>query len=468
MKNKNLFIILILVLSLGILSINFLIRVNEENSDITNKLIIQDGYNVKKLIEGLIEPTSFAVDANGNIYIAERIGSEVVINKYYKNGKNEIWAKGFNYPITSILVYKDYLLVSHKGMISKVIDNKVEDIITGLPSYGDYSNNGIQIGYDGYLYICQGSATNSGVVGLDNYERGWLKENPYFHDFYPVDVVLSGINFKSSNPMTESKNDKAITGAFMPFNMQSSKDSVIKGKTPGNASIYRTYVGSTNLDLFAYGIRNPINIIFTHDNKAYVSVQGMENRGQRPIENGCDYIYEIKKGDWLGWPDYEGGEPVTLKKFKPKNASQPQFITEMHPTTTPPKPLIVFNESGRIGAMDISRQNAFGYVGNLFIPLKSGKNEEAKIVAYDIKGNLLVDFIKNKEEKIIKEPIQCSFSKDGILYILDKGNGCIYCVEKVEEKQHSLNRIYIPVEYLIGTVVIALIVILILQIRKTK
>ncbi|WDC83488.1 hypothetical protein PL321_12285 [Caloramator sp. mosi_1] len=81
----------------------------------------------------------------------------------------------------------------------------------------------------------------------------------------------------------------------MPFNMQSGKDSVVKGKTPGNASIYRTYVGSTNLDLFAYGIRNPINIVFTHDNKAYVSVQGMENRGQRPIDNGCDYIYEVKK-----------------------------------------------------------------------------------------------------------------------------------------------------------------------------
>ncbi|WDC83489.1 hypothetical protein PL321_12290 [Caloramator sp. mosi_1] len=140
----------------------------------------------------------------------------------------------------------------------------------------------------------------------------------------------------------------------------------------------------------------------------------------------------------------------------------------MHPTTTPPKPLIAFNESGRIGVMDISRQNAFGFVGSLFIPFKAGKNEEAKIIAYDIKNNMSVDFIKNKEEKIIKEPIQCSFSKEGILYILDKGNGCIYSVEKIEENHQGFNKIYIPVEYLIGTVVIALIVILIIQIRKTK
>lgn len=466
MKENKILIILVSILIIGFTFIHFFIRGGKENIDITDKVYIQEGYKIKKQIEGLNEPTAFAVDSTGNLYVAEKIGKDEVISKYYKDGKNEVIAKGLNYPVTSILTYKDYILVSHKGKISKITKNDIEDIITGLPSYGDYSNNGIQIGYDGYLYICQGSATNSGIVGLDNYERGWLKENPYVHDFYPVDVVLSGINFKSNNPMTEGKNDKAQTGAFMPFNMQTGKDTIVKGKTPGNASIYRVYVGSSNLELFAYGIRNPINIVFTHDNKAYVSVQGMENRGSRPIENGCDYVYEIKKGDWLGWPDYEGGEPVTLKKFKPKNASQPQFITQMHPTTTPPKPLISFNESGRIGSMDISRQNVFGYVGNLFIPLKSGKNNEAKIVAYDIKQNTVVDFIKNKDSNVIKEPIQCTFSKDGILYILDKASGCIYSVERIEEKTQVVSKIYIPVEYLIGTVVIALIVIIILQIRK--
>ncbi|MCX7950837.1 MAG: PQQ-dependent sugar dehydrogenase [Clostridiales bacterium] len=464
-KNKLLFLLVFIIL-VGLLWINFFKNNRQDKLFLTEEVELLDGYTFKKEVQDLNESTAFTVDSEGNIYIAETISGEVVINKYLKNGKNEIVAKGFNYPITSMLIYKDSLIVSHKGKITKISSKGREDLITGLPSFGDYSNNGIQIGYDGHLYICQGSATNSGVVGLDNFENGWLKDNPYFHDYYPVDVVLSGINFKSSNPLTEDKNDRATTGAFMPFNMESSKETIVKGKTPGNASIYRTYIGSGKLELFAYGIRNPINMVFTHDNKVYVAVQGMENRGQRPIANGSDYIYEIKKGDWLGWPDYEGGEPVTLKKFKPKNASQPQFITQMHPTTTPVKPLVAFAESGRIGAMDISRQNAFGYVGNLFIPLKQTENNEAKIVMYDIKGNVASDFIKNKSKNILKEPVQCSFSNDGKLYILDKGSRSLYCVEKVEESNPITNKIYIPVEYLIGTLVISLIVILVIQFRK--
>ncbi|WDC83486.1 hypothetical protein PL321_12275 [Caloramator sp. mosi_1] len=47
MKNKKVLIVLILVLSLGVLSINFFIGINEESCDVTTKVIVQDGYNVK-------------------------------------------------------------------------------------------------------------------------------------------------------------------------------------------------------------------------------------------------------------------------------------------------------------------------------------------------------------------------------------------------------------------------------------
>lgn len=168
----------------------------------------------------------------------------------------------------------------------------------------------------------------------------------------------------------------------------------------------------------------------------------------------------------MGWPDYEGGEPVTLKKFKPKDAEQPQFITEMHPTTTPPLPLVAFEESGRIGVMDMSRQNRFGFVGNLFIPFKSGNKNPAEIVIFDIKGKMTIDFIKNKKENVLLEPVQCTFGKDGNLYILDRGNNCIYMVEKLEENTDMVKKVYLPIEYFIGTLIISLIVILFLQIRS--
>lgn len=47
-------------------------------------------------------------------------------------------------------------------------DGRVKDLVTGLPSYGDHFNAKLSIGPDGKLYVGVGTATNSGVVGLDN------------------------------------------------------------------------------------------------------------------------------------------------------------------------------------------------------------------------------------------------------------------------------------------------------------
>ena len=46
--------------------------------------------------------------------------------------------------------------------------------LRGLPSRGDHHNNQLTVGPDGKLYFGQGTATNSGVVGLDSFHMGWL------------------------------------------------------------------------------------------------------------------------------------------------------------------------------------------------------------------------------------------------------------------------------------------------------
>ena len=45
----------------------------------------------------------------------------------------------------------------------------------------------------GKLYFSQGSMTNTGIVGLDSYEMGWLRRLPHAHDIPGLDVVLTGI-----------------------------------------------------------------------------------------------------------------------------------------------------------------------------------------------------------------------------------------------------------------------------------
>ncbi len=90
-----------------------------------------------------------------------------------------------NDPITSIKYHSGKLYVANRDKISMIDPNTgmVKDIITGLPANGDHPN--IQIAFnplDNRIYFGEGSATNSGVVGIDNYFEGWLKLSPNFHD----------------------------------------------------------------------------------------------------------------------------------------------------------------------------------------------------------------------------------------------------------------------------------------------
>lgn len=48
-----------------------------------------------------------------------------------------------------------------------------------LAIYGAYL---VAFGPDGKLYFSQGAMTNTGIVGLDAYELGWLRRLPHAHD----------------------------------------------------------------------------------------------------------------------------------------------------------------------------------------------------------------------------------------------------------------------------------------------
>ena len=465
-KNKSAFFIFIILTVLAFYIINLLYpRGNKSTQDIIK---IQNGYKVSVAAKGLKNPSSFYVDDNENIYIAENDEESSDIIKYTKWGRHNVYVQtGLSSPVSYITGYKGKLYVSHKGRVSQIINGKAVDIINGLPSQGDYSNNGIAFGSDGMIYICQGSATNSGIVGQDNYERGWLKKNKYFHDIPPYDMYTSGAVYKSLNLFTADVNDTVATSPFMPFGVNGIKGTEVKGQILGNACILRTTLDGSFMDVFAWGIRNPTSIIMLPDGSIYAAVQGMEDRGARPIAGGRDYIYQIKKGMWLGWPDYEGGEAVCQMKFKSKNNAQPQFITEMHPLSSLQKPMVSFAESGRIGIIDMCRSSSFGVKGNIYIPFKSGKTETGKVVKLDTKTGEVSDFISSKKLKSMDTPVQCLFSSKNNLYVLYQNDGILLKVEKEPEiTGNNLLPKYIPIEYFIGAVAAAIIIYVIITVKK--
>src|SRR3954452_8951478 len=146
------------------------------------------GFRVEIVASGLTYPSSIEFDDEGMLYVAEAgyaFGDQSAparVMRIRPDGRIEMVVDQLNAPITDLLWHKGRLYISHRGKVSVLVGDRVQDIVTGLPSLGDCQNNQLSAGPDGKIYLGQGTASNSGVVGADNFAYGWLGKHPNIHD----------------------------------------------------------------------------------------------------------------------------------------------------------------------------------------------------------------------------------------------------------------------------------------------
>lgn len=279
-----------------------------------NELTVPAGYTVEIVANRLTFASVVAVAADGTIYVGEagysygNVRAPARVLRVDATGRTEVVAEGFEGPLAGLAIDGNQLFVSHRGTITRVdlSSGAKTDIVTGLPSTGDHFNENIGIGPDGKLYIAQGTATNSGVVGPDNYFFGWLQQAPEFHDIPCRDLRLNGESFRSGDPLTQDATDIVTTGPFLPFGTPASAGQVVRGEVKCSGAVLRANLDGSGLEVFADGFRNPYGLAFHPDGRLFVTENGPDTRGSRPVE-GPDNFYEVIQGGWYGWPDYYGG-----------------------------------------------------------------------------------------------------------------------------------------------------------------
>lgn len=207
------------------------------------------------------------------------------------------------------------------GRILKITpEGTITPLIENLPSTGDHHTNGPAIGPDGALYFAVGTFTNSGVIGEDNADFGWLARYPQASDIPCRDITLKGENYTSKNPLTSDRNDTAVTGAFSPFGTATRKGQVISGKIPCSGSVLKTPIDGGDVELVAWGFRNPFGLAFSPDGQLYVTENSYDDRGSRPVFGTGDLLWKVISGRWYGWPDFHGRFP--LDRRSPRSSRQ--------------------------------------------------------------------------------------------------------------------------------------------------
>lgn len=414
---------------------------------------LPEGYRIEAVATGLTFPTAVAFDEQGRAHVLEAgysYGEEWTVPRLLRvepNGALTEVARGENPPWNGLDHHRGAFYVAEGGharggrILRVGQDGRITPLIENLPSLGDHHTNGPAVGPGGWIYFGQGTATNSGVVGEDNYAFGWLPRHPEFHDIPCRDLRLRGRNFTTGNPLTPDAEDRATTGAFSPFGTATTEGETLRGRLPCSGAVMRIPLDGGEPELVAWGFRNPFGLAFSPEGRLYVTDNSFDERGSRPVWGTGDLLWAVTPGTWYGWPDFHGGDPLTdANQYRPLGEPPLEFLLAEHPNAAPRAAAVLGVHSSSNG-FDFSRSAAFGHLGEAFIAqfgdMAPGVGKVLapvgfKVVRVEVNTGVVRDFAVNRGSTNgpasrvggggLERPVAARFDPAGTaLYVVDFG-----------------------------------------------
>jgi glucose/arabinose dehydrogenase len=310
-------------------------------------LVLPEGFQIEKVVEGLTYPTSITWDDQGQMFVAEAGGQfleEPPPSRILRVENGEatefvnLFEQGMTDPIGGMTWYDGMFFITHRnaddrsGAVSRVSpEGEVTLLFDGfIDSQSEHPLSDIQPGPDGRLYIGTGPAANSAVVGLDI--AAFVERSPFVQTTPCQDITLTGQNFQTPEFRTQDPSDTALTGAYVPFGIETTPGQVVQGNVKCGGAIIAFDPDNANpeetLSVIAWGFRNVIGVAWDAEGNMYAGINGYDVRGSRPVNDEYDATYRVEEGAWYGWPDYSAAlEPLTDPKFdSPDSLQVPVFV----------------------------------------------------------------------------------------------------------------------------------------------
>ncbi|MEN3325713.1 MAG: hypothetical protein V7638_520 [Acidobacteriota bacterium] len=378
---------------------------------------------------GFSFPTSLAFDDAGGMYLAESglpFGGAPPGGRVWRVGaQRELLIENLRAPVNGLTIHRGRLYVSEGGHPARIscfdLDGQLLSVVLdNLPGPGNYHTNMVVFGPDEKLYFSQGAMTNTGIIGLDAYDLGWLRRLPHGHDLPGYDLVLNGVNVETRDPL-HGESARAETGAFVPFGVRTERGQRVAAQLPCTSAIMRCNEDGSELELVAWGLRNAYGLGFLPDGRLLAVDQGADDRGSRPVGKVPDMLFEVRQGAWYGWPDFIGDVPITDPRFQPQRGALPSFLIANHDELPPPEKALL-NFPTHTAAVKF----AVGPAGDLFVALfgdevpmtaPSGPKVGRSVVRVDTSEWSMHPFVQDG----LLRPIDVQFH-DGALYVLDFGS----------------------------------------------
>jgi hypothetical protein len=236
----------------------------------------------------------------------------------------------------------------------------------------------------------------------------------------------------------------------------------------------------------AHGVRFARGIAFDEYGAPYMTNQGMQLRGSRPIFNDPDALLKVISGTWYGWPDYSTDlAPVEQPRFQPQSERVMQMVLASgfsdiaflidHASSNPPDGLFRPRPSLLAATFEpLSGASLFTFVpgagplaqhrGQAVVALSGDRSPFAnsgqklvgpigfKVVRVDTNKKEMVDLIRNigvgpssrlrlpRDVQALERPIAAKFDNEGNLYVVDLG---VLTMKRGQEKvKRGTGKIY--------------------------
>jgi glucose/arabinose dehydrogenase len=262
-------------------------------------------------------------------------------------------------------------------------------------------------------------------------------------------VTLTGNNVVSVDP-TAPYPFFATTGAFKPFGVPAEPGEVVRGELRCSSGLWRSRADGSDMELLAWGIRNPFGMAFGEDGDLYVTDNDFEENGDRAIAGDPDRVWRIDVARqphgsvdspaWYGFPDICGdGLPAWHESHLPSRGQPARQLIADPPPWAGPAVYLEQPHSCMTG-LDACRSDAFGRRGQLFVaewgtmaPLNSPHPEDLdhgfRVITLDPATGSAQPFLHNRHPGPasrhgsggIERPVDVEFAPDGSLYVLDFG-----------------------------------------------
>jgi glucose/arabinose dehydrogenase len=411
-------------------------------------VLLPAGYVADVVATGLNAPVHCCFAPDGRCFVVEsghkiearpRVlqidtasGATTVLHEF----SDQEWVK--TGAVTGACWHDGALYINNTDRILRFTEGRTVEVVSGLPGLGDHQTNHPVSGPDGKLYWGQGTATNAGVVGADNFAYEWLPEFPTFHDVPAEDVVLAGRNY-AYRDVLGSLTDTVHSGAYVPFGSETVEGQVVAGAAACTGAVLRCDSDGSHLECVAWGLRNPYGIAFHPDGRLFATEHGIDERGERFIVGDLEDFYEIRHGTWYGWPDFASGIRLDDARWGGTDSGRGREpVLAEHPDPDPPQPFASFAPHAAPNGFDFCRDASFGFAGDAFVALfgdvapvtaRPAAPAGFKVVRVDMSTGDVTDFAVNKingpASKLphsgFERPSHCQFGPDGSLYVVDFG-----------------------------------------------